>query len=148
MNSIEVLLNRNAKDDHEKDGVQYFGFNILHPNGVPANVNFAHFCNVGLSTIFGKEFKPEDKNYKALFHFVPKSETDPLSDIPSATKVRRLYFVKTDGKARMFFRKGVPTELTFDDHDEPEVLNWICYSSVPDNEKFWFDFAATLLPDQ
>lgn len=139
MNSIEVLLNRNEKDDHEKDGIQYFGFNILHPNGTPANVNFAHFCSVGLATIFGKDFKPENRNYKALFHFIPKEEKDPLSDVPSATRVRRLYFIRENGKARMFFRKGIPTEITFDNQDEPNVLQWICFDAAVENEKFWFD---------
>lgn len=144
-NSYEVILHRNEKEDYEKEGVTYYGFEIQHSDGTPANLNFSHFCKIGIATIFGKDTVLQNKDYKAIFHIVFVNEKDEYKEIPNTKKARRLYMVKTGEEIKFFFKTGVPTIMNFNSKDEESVLKWIGFHNHPENEKVWFDFGATLI---
>lgn len=141
MRTLNLILKRNEKDDYVKDDIQYYGFSFLWEDDSPIQLNFASFCKTGIKTIFGNNF--QNKDYKTTFYLNPVNEADPLTKIPNAKKVRRMYMTKSNNVITMFFSKGIPTDIKFTENDEEKTKNWIGFNEITES-KYWFDFAATL----
>lgn len=151
-----ILIRDPSKDyEEEKDGetISFFGLDICWADRQPTSVAFAHFCTVGIGTIFGlgKEKKSIEKllpkgEYAVKFYFIPVDIDDPKSKVEGSFKVRRMYSWKENGELQFFFSRGIPTIMKFSDKDEERVKGWVNFEGTPEKEKIWFDFAATVEP--
>ena len=139
---LTVRLQPCKRRDIADDGITYFGYDILWPDGRPVRINLRRFCRVGARLLLGKDHGRAPRLIQLTLHPVSGLDT-PMTRPVRGVRCRRFYAVhQAEGIAVCFFN-GTPTDVMFDPaRDEPEVLRWLQVERMKPGEPFWFDLAC------
>jgi hypothetical protein len=141
--SLTLLFRRNPSRDRLENNIPFEGYEILWPDGRPADIGLDAFCKHGQRLFgLGKHLQGRHERLMDLLCFhLPKREVD-LTRLPGH-RVRRFCLRRSGSQGRIHFLDRTPTASVFDlERDEPKVLNWLGLPQLQDGEELWIDIAA------
>ena len=137
MRSLQVILRVNG-DSHEKDGINFTGFDFTWPDGRPIPLSFSNLCNIGIKTLFRKR-----EVTTGPINIIIKDVEDlnePVIRI-NGIRGRRFYMLTENNKAYFWLCNGMKTDLNFHvEKEEGAVLDWL--KPPPEGIQKWFDLIA------
>jgi hypothetical protein len=142
-NTLTILFRRDPSRDRFENNVPFEGYEILWPDGRPADVSLDAFCKHGQRLLgLGRHLKGRNERLLDLLLFPLADRDDDLTRLPGH-RVRRFSLRRSGTQGRMHFLDGTPTAIVFDLHrDEEKALNWVGLPGLADGEEYWFDLAA------
>jgi hypothetical protein len=139
---LTVRLQPCKRRDVAEEGIPYFGYDILWPDGRPVRVGLRRFCRVGARLLLGRDHGQEAQLIQLTLHPVAGLQA-PLTRPVRGVRCRRFYALPQREEIAVYFLIGVPTDVVFDRmRDEPEVLRWLQAERMLPGEPFWFDLAC------
>ena len=139
---IDVLLQRNARNDSTSEDASYTGFDICWDDGQRAHVSLARMCEIAVNQIFGNQAPPAG-SFRVQFHIVPVDDPcAPRLAVPRKLKPRRVYFKREGPTAALHLANGFCTDIVFHQDDDPRMLRWIGMSELSHGQQQWVDMLA------
>lgn len=141
---LQALFRRNPDSDGQSDRVRYEGYEVYWPDGEPMGVNVGRFCQQGCRLLgLGRRMQGKNEQLVELTIHPLSGLEAPLTRLPPGNRCRRFYLERQDGRGKIYFFNGSPTEMEFDaQDDDPRVLEWLGLRTMGDGEQFWFDLSA------
>jgi len=138
------MFRRDPSKDRLEEKIPFEGYNILWPDGTPAELAIDALCKHGQRLFgLGKHLKNCNEKMIDMKFFPLLAKDDSLTRIPGH-RVRRFYLHKQGNAGRVHFLDGTPTSIvTLIGRDEIEVVEWLGLDAMVENEIQWFDLAAT-----
>ncbi|MHB1422403.1 MAG: hypothetical protein ACYC3I_04240 [Gemmataceae bacterium] len=140
---LRLLLRRDPSRDRVEVGIRYEGYDVLWPDGRPAEVGMSAFCKHGQRLLgLGRHMAGARERLVDLIIFPLPDRDASLTRLPGH-RVRRFSIRREGRQGRLYFLDGTPTTVVFDlDRDEEAVLNWVGLPALSEGECAWFDLAA------
>ena len=140
---LRLLLRRDPSRDRVEDSIRFEGYDVLWPDGRPAEVGMSAFCTHGQRLLgLGRHLAGARERLVDLIIFPLPDRDASLTRLPGH-RVRRFSMERQGRQGRLYFLDGTPTTVIFDlDRDEEAVLHWVGLPSLSEGEREWFDLAA------
>jgi hypothetical protein len=139
---IDVLLRRNTSNDHATEGARYTGFDICWEDGLPAQVNLARLCGIGVRQVFGDQV-PQVGSFRVQYYLIPIDDRSaPRLAVPRSLKPRRVYFERQGPMAALHLANGFCTDIVFHQDDDPRILHWVGLPQLSHGQQQWVDIVA------
>lgn len=142
--TITLLFRRDPSKDRMEEKVAFEGYDILWPDGVPAELAVDALCKHGQRLLgLGKYLKDCTEKLIDMKFFPLNAKEDSLTRIPGH-RCRRFYLHRQGNAGRVHFLDGTPTSVICEiGRDEPEVIEWLGLEAMEENGIQWFDLAAS-----
>jgi hypothetical protein len=141
--TLTMLFRRDPTRDRLEKNIPFEGYEILWPDGQPAEIGLDAFCKHGQRLFgLGRHLQGRNERVMQLLSFHLSHREDSLTRLPGH-RVRRFCIRRSGTQGRIHFLDGTPTAIVFDmQQDEPKVLNWLGLNRLADGDELWLDIAA------
>jgi hypothetical protein len=141
--TLTILFRRDASRDRLENNIPFEGYEILWPDGRPADVGLDAFCKHGQRLFgLGRHLQGRSERLMDLLCFHLSEREVDLTRL-AGHRVRRFCLRRTGSQGRIHFLDGTPTAMVFDlERDEAKVLDWLGLPQLTDGKDLWIDVAA------
>ncbi|MSR30391.1 MAG: hypothetical protein EXR99_02685 [Gemmataceae bacterium] len=143
--TLTLLFRRDPSRDRHEEKIPFEGYQIMWPDGLPAQVAVDALCKHGQRLLgLGKYLKDCSEKLIDLKFFPLVSREDNLTRLPGH-RIRRFFVQRSGNQGRIHFMDGTPTTVVAEiGRDEADVINWLGIPNLGEGELQWFDLGATL----